>query len=618
MSKRNCTIVKSLVITSLLVLSVGMIGCGKKSDNDSAVKETAENQIVESVVEEVPQEEATAAADKSGSKIKEIIKSNSSDDEDGFVGLDDSDTQVSKVIKNGSQNGDSKPTRKNTVEVSDAYEFLSAIASDTEIVLAAGTYNLTEDFQFADLDEYEKWEMDHENVHVNYAPDGNEVFISDISKLSIVAAPDSIVRIVTEPRYADVLNFEGCANIYMSGITVGHTPDKGSCDGAVLEFNSCSNIELRGMDLFGCGTFGLSLYDVDKLNMTNSIIRECSYGILEGYENNNLVFRNCEMRDCEGYTMLDMSSTYAKFDTCLFEGNYGSWGMNPTKPAGNNFEFVNCTFGLWESEQYSYGEYDVDGQKFTDCDFYESNDGFPYTDDDGTVHVNTVEQLLSAIEPNASIELEPGYYNISDYILMMRSVDEWNAQHPYVEIVEVFDGHEVDIKNADGLSICSATGSKDDVEIVTSTRYAAIMNFTDSDNVILADMTMGHSVQSECAGNVVDFYNCANPYLTGMDLYGCGVCGIGAYDVSGLEVNSTRIHDCSDGPVFLTGMTGSNKFTDCVMEDSNSWGFIDEVARPISFTRCVFGREEAYGFRDMDGTEVNLVECTMMDEVRRN
>lgn len=42
-------------------------------------------------------------------------------------------------------------------------------------------------------------------------------------------------------------------------------------------------------------------------------------------------------------------------------------------------------------------------------------------------------------------------------------------------------------------------------------------------------MTMGHTEQAHCAGNVLNFSECKDIELNNMELYGCGVYGIGAY-----------------------------------------------------------------------------------------
>ena len=53
--------------------------------------------------------------------------------------------------------------------------------------------------------------------------------------------------------------FRECSNIKLIGLTLGHTPRKGSCMGSVLRFENCNNIQLDSLELFGCGTYGIEL-----------------------------------------------------------------------------------------------------------------------------------------------------------------------------------------------------------------------------------------------------------------------------------------------------------------------------------------------------------------------
>ena len=60
---------------------------------------------------------------------------------------------------------------------------------------------------------------------------------------------------------------------------------------------------------------------------------------------------------------------------------------------------------------------------------------------EGIVEVDNVKDFLEAIQPGATIKMNPGYYNLSDYIENVWSDqgDEWNEKHPYVDYTKHID-----------------------------------------------------------------------------------------------------------------------------------------------------------------------------------
>lgn len=265
----------------------------------------------------------------------------------------------------------SYPIRKNRVRVSNTLEFLNAIADDTEIVMNEGVYNLTGDMQLEGEEQFINWEKEHDNVLLSMnLSDGFQTEIYCIDGLSIVAEPGANVSIVTEPRNVNVLMFSSCSDIFMSGITMGHTPDKGSCEGGVLKFEYCENIELQKMDLYGCGTYGIVYNDVNSLELYDSIIRECSQGIIDGSQGENIAFISCDMVDCKGPVMIRMNTTDAVFDDCYISRNSMSKGFLPIENMENDIVFSDCLFGSLEAESISTLDYTDNGCiRFNNCEY---------------------------------------------------------------------------------------------------------------------------------------------------------------------------------------------------------------------------------------------------------
>ena len=77
---------------------------------------------------------------------------------------------------------------------------------------------------------------------------------------------------------------------------IGHTL-QGECSGAVLRFENCLNIRLKNLELYGCGTYGITSQNSD-LYVENCRIHSCTYGAMELYET-KCVLDNVEIFDCK-------------------------------------------------------------------------------------------------------------------------------------------------------------------------------------------------------------------------------------------------------------------------------------------------------------------------------
>ena len=218
----------------------------------------------------------------------------------------------------------------------------------------------------------------------------------------------------------------------------------------------------------------------------------------------------------------------------------------------------------------------------------------PATPEGYTVTVGSVEELLEAIGPHVGIIIEPGYYNLSEYVedVWAQEGESWNERHPYVQLWDCHDGVEVMIRRVDGLSIFS--DNENLTEIVADTRYGQVLTFEDCHDLTLFGLTMGHTETGDCAGNVLDFYNCRDIHLSAMDLYGCGVYGIGCYDGTGeMYVYSSTIRDCSYGALNILDANGRFEFHDCTLTGSEGYDLYEKSPwSELAFYKCVFGDNE--------------------------
>ncbi len=202
-------------------------------------------------------------------------------------------------------------------------EFLSAIGPDRTIVLDGELFDLSTASNYGGIGtEYYYWQ---EN------PDGPGLVIHDANGLSIRAnnTASGATTLAAIPRYANVISFRNCDNLFLGGFTAGHTKEPGACSGGVLNFQNCNQVMLEKMRLYGCGILGIQASYCTSMEILRTEIYECSQGAAQFFQTDGISFTDCDVHDVPS-------------------------------PA---FRFTECGDKTWNSEPFSglSEGYDVDG-----------------------------------------------------------------------------------------------------------------------------------------------------------------------------------------------------------------------------------------------------------------
>lgn len=160
------------------------------------------------------------------------------------------------------------------VEVSGAVSLLTAIRSNRTIRLLPGDYDLSSDAVIKILQDSGAAQFPNVFYSVDIGT-YNGIVLSDVYNLRIIA--DSPQEIYTKNISDTVLIFQECSHITLSGITLGHKPEKAStCSAGVVVTSYCNNIAFNGCDLYGCGYEGAGMICSSSIAFTDCIIRDCS------------------------------------------------------------------------------------------------------------------------------------------------------------------------------------------------------------------------------------------------------------------------------------------------------------------------------------------------------
>ncbi len=204
--------------------------------------------------------------------------------------------------------GEQKEVKVKTVD-----QFLSAIASDTKIVLAEGEYDLSKAKNYGNNASNYYW-VD------NY--DGPELVINGVSNLTIEGAGQGKTTISAVPRYANVLTFENCFAVTVKNLTAGHTIEPGYCMGGVLMFRYSDSLLVEGCGLYGCGTYGVQAESSPNLQIVNCEIYECSYGGVQFWNSENITISGTTFRDLGGVTYQLSNCVNVTANGDALDGNY--------------------------------------------------------------------------------------------------------------------------------------------------------------------------------------------------------------------------------------------------------------------------------------------------------
>lgn len=156
--------------------------------------------------------------------------------------------------------------------------------------------------------------------------DQHEFIVRNCPKLTIRSAGEGLAHVATKHRYAYVLAFDNCDELALFGLKLGHDPDPGYCEGGVVSLQTCKDAVIDHCVLYGCGTEGLQLIGVRGLTFKQSIIEDCTYGMLSARECRDLHFVGSTFRaNREYYGFAFDNTTGVRFKDCeVFDNNLTS------------------------------------------------------------------------------------------------------------------------------------------------------------------------------------------------------------------------------------------------------------------------------------------------------
>ncbi len=306
----------------------------------------------------------------------------------------------------------------NTVEVSTPEELLNAIADNTKVVLNAGTYNLSK--------------VDSSKINNPHITSGLFSHMVDgVSNYCLEGKEGAKVEILIDDAYDAVLSFQNGSNVALHNLTVGHNVEPGYCSGSVVYFENLSGIIVDNCKLYGSGTYGIESYSSSYMDVKDTDIYECTYGLLSLRSTSTVHFDNCTLRDSREYSMLDVDSAYdILFENCEFKNNHATAQEScfVSLSEYDDVTFKKCKFV--ENEYYVFSNYQV---KMEDCEI--ENNMAVYSDIINSQRIDDASDLLALYEEAEKKQAEADKKLETD-----ETLDQTTLNQMSYESFQIWDG----------------------------------------------------------------------------------------------------------------------------------------------------------------------------------
>ena len=151
--------------------------------------------------------------------------------------------------------------------------------------------------------------------------DGRQLALVGYENLTIQGAEDASIEV--DPRYSYCLYLVGCSGCVIDNLTIGHS-EGGYCSGGVIGVKGGFSNYVKNCDLYGCGTYGFDVMDTELLNVDRTIVRDCTYGIMQLRRSRTIRFNACDFfRNREFELIESRGCSDVGFYNCRFFANDG-------------------------------------------------------------------------------------------------------------------------------------------------------------------------------------------------------------------------------------------------------------------------------------------------------
>lgn len=497
-------------------------------------------------------------------------------------------------------------------------ELLAAIKPGAYIEVAEG------DFRLDTASDYGKSTSDY-YTWLELGLGQYELQLKGVDDLTIVGAGKGKTTLITEPRWANILTLEGCKNVTLEDMTLGHTVMTEACEGGVLRIMECENTSLTGLGIFGCGTIGVMSSNSRNVTMKGCEVYDCSSRGVLFYKSQNVTISGCTFHSLGKELPVDDVFQFGECENvlvseCSISNNYVSclihtftnenvtflrnhFAGNQIASAAFRFEDTGIVLddNVIESTQVrnwyapaTNPAVDGEGKEMIFEEPVEETAPVTpgvaepvSTGEQKEVRVYSVDGFLNAIDSDTCIILEAALLDFSqsqEYraveMEFSRYEEAYSAPNYYPEGVgshywqNNHDGPSLIISGVTNLTIKAEGADRKAHTLSAKPRYADVLTFENCSAITLEGFTAGHTVEpGYCTGGVFHFRNSEDILVDNCGMYGCGTEGVYGENSRDIQIVNSEIYECSYSGIELSSCENVAISGTIIRDIGNDWGF---------------------------------------------
>ena len=176
---------------------------------------------------------------------------------------------------------------ENIKKVKNIKELIQALGSNTVIIVDTGRYVFTDSHILGNEEAKSKLDK-FDTLSEHY----DNTFIHDLENL-VILGPGKPKPVFLQPDgYNHVMKLRNIKNLFMQNLSLGHEVG-GYCVGGVIFIHNAENVRLDNMVLFGSGTEGLTLIDINNITVSNCLITKSTEQLSSFSNVHNAILDNC-------------------------------------------------------------------------------------------------------------------------------------------------------------------------------------------------------------------------------------------------------------------------------------------------------------------------------------
>ena len=259
-----------------------------------------------------------------------------------------------------------------------------------------------------------------------------------------------------------------------------------------------------------------------------------------------------------------------------------------------------CKGGKTEKEAEATADDEEEMMDPDDDSFFGNYRNYFKTEEPKEVTVKTAKEFIKALKSNRHIiiphvetlELTEAIDELVDEGELFEYDRSYSQKGVYYN--DEYDGKSLILVGLKNLFIEGTAGEGAHLEVTP--RYAEVIYLKDCSNVVLCNLTMGHTDAGDCTGDVVYAEGSSEIIVDKCSLYGCGVNGLQADHSESLLLLNSEFYGCSDCGIYIYS-TDDVTVKGCKIYDNMSGVSVGEYCKDIIFDHCTFEDNHGQLFR---------------------